>query len=468
MKGMVEVMKQNQAKMKTYKPWMHGAVTLACIAFAAGCSGKGSTTDSGNGEGEAGKVPVVEQKSEPAELVFYSQNGSSEAFFNEVYGDKIRKKFPQYTIKYIQRTGPGTLLADMISSKTHFDFYFNSVYGFLYEVLPVEIQYDMTDLAKKHNVDLSRLESAAMDGFRSDVGGKLFALPIHQDVMVTLYHKDLFDKFGIPYVKDGMTWDDLYAVSRRITRNEGGVGYVGYAPMVDYLVRMNPYSIPNLDKDTLKPTINTDARWKTFFEKLIVPPGETAGAARGELPKDAGQVLEKFIAGQQAMVVYIPQVVKSWADRFQKVNFDFVSAPTLTERKGVGSMPYPVYLGITQMAKNKDAAMEVLKYLISDEAQTDLAKKGLMPVVKSESVKKAYGTDTGFNNLNWGAAFYNQIAPVPYKGPMDGMVGDIYRKYAYEVMFGTTDLNTALRKTEEETIKQVEAFRAKVNPNVFK
>jgi multiple sugar transport system substrate-binding protein len=145
-----------------------------------------------------------------------------------------------------------------------------------------------------------------------------------------------------------------------------------------------------------------------------------------------------------------------------------VSAPTLPERKGVGSMPYPVYLGITQMSKNKDAAMEVLKFLISDEAQTDLAKKGLMPVVKSESVKKAYGTDTGFNNLNWVAAFYNQIAPVPYKGPMDGMVGDIYRKYAYEVMFGTTDVNTALRKAEEETIKQVEVFRTKVNPNVFK
>jgi multiple sugar transport system substrate-binding protein len=461
MKGMVEL-------RKTYKPWMYGAAALAFIAFVAGCSGKEQATDTGKGKEEAGKAPAVEQKPEPAELVFYSQNGSSEAFFNEVYGDKIRKKFPKYTIKYIQRTGAGTLLPDMISSKTHFDFYFNSVYGFLNEVLPVDIQYDMTDLAKKHNVDLSKIEPAAIEGFRNDVGGKLFALPIHQDVMITLYHKDLFDKFGVPYVKDGMTWDDLYAVSKRITRNEGGINYIGYAPMIDYLVRMNPYSIPNLDKNTLKPTINTDARWKTFFEKLIVPPGEVAGAARGELPGDAVKVLEKFIAGEQAMVVYIPQVVKSWADRFKNIKFDFVSAPTLPERKGVGSMPYPVYLGITQMSQNKDAAMEVLKYLISDEAQTDLAKKGLMPVVKSDSVKKAYGTDTGFNNLNWSAAFYNQMAPVPYKGPADGMVGDIYRKYAYEIMFGKTDINTALRQAEEETIKKVDEFRAKVNPNVFK
>jgi multiple sugar transport system substrate-binding protein len=69
--------------------------------------------------------------------------------------------------------------------------------------------------------------------FGDKISGKLFALPTHQDVMITLYHKDLFDKFGIPYLKDGMTWDDLYAVSKRITRNEGGVNYVGYAPMIE-------------------------------------------------------------------------------------------------------------------------------------------------------------------------------------------------------------------------------------------
>lgn len=450
------------------KPLKYGMAIIALSVFAAGCSGNRSITETENGKDEAGKAPVVEQKTEPAELVFYSQNGSSEAFFNEVYGDKIRKKFPQYTIKYIQRTGPGTLLADMISSKTHFDFYFNTVFGFLNEVLPVGIQYDMTDLAKKHNVDLSAIEPATIEGFRNDVGGKLFALPIHQDVMVTLYHKDLFDKFGVPYPTDGMTWDDFYAIAKRMTRNEGGVNYVGYAPMIDYLVRMNPYSIPNLDKATLKPTINTDGRWKTFFEKLIVAPGETAGESRAALPNNALNVLEKFVAGEEAMVVYIPQVVKSWADRFANVNFDFAAAPTLPDKRGVGSQPYPVYLGITQMAKNKDAAMEVLKFLISDEAQTDLAKKGLMPVVKSEAVKKAFGTDTGFNNLHWGAAFYNEIAPVPYKGPADGMVSIIYQKYAYDVMFGKTDINTALRSAEEETIKQVEAFRAQVSPDVFK
>ncbi|TMV46947.1 hypothetical protein FE783_23765 [Paenibacillus mesophilus] len=51
-----------------------------------------------------------------------------------------------------------------------------------------------------------------------------------------------------------------------------------------------------------------------------------------ELPKDAVQVLEKFIAGQQAMVVYIPQVVKSWADRFKNV-IRFRVRPTLLPRK---------------------------------------------------------------------------------------------------------------------------------------
>lgn len=405
---------------------------------------------------------------EPAELVFYSQTGDPENYFNDIYGDKLRKKFPHYTIMYIQRTGEGTNLKDMVANKTPFDFYFATVAGFLNEVLPFNIQYDMTDLLKKHNVDLSVIEPAAIEGFRNDVDGKIYGLPIHQNVMVNIYNRDLFDKFGLDQPRDGMTWDEVYDLSRQLTRTEEGRDYIGYAPLVGYLIRMNPYSTPNINKDTLTPTINSQEAWKSFTNKLIVEAIDAVGTLRDSIPTDAGKIIDKFAAGEQGMLIYLPALMVAYYDMFKDMDFEFASMPELTDQPGIGSQPYPIYLGITNMSKNKDAATEALKFMISDEAQGELAKNGYMPVVKSENVRNLYGAATKTPEKNWAAAFYNHIAPVPYKGPMDTAVLNIYNTYLTEVMYGKLDVNTALRQAEEIALKKIEEYMSSVDPSIFK
>lgn len=71
----------------------------------------------------------------------------------------------------------------------------------------------MKDLIKRHNIDLSRFEPSIISALEKMSGGGLYGLPLYNDRMALYYNKDIFDKFGVPYPKDGMTWDEVIELS---------------------------------------------------------------------------------------------------------------------------------------------------------------------------------------------------------------------------------------------------------------
>lgn len=438
--------------MKTFRQ-----IGIGCLSFMlvlSACSKPEETPPNARQE----EVPAPAEK---VELVFYTEGGGSQEAFDQQYGNILRKKFPNYTIKYIEQHGPGTYLKDLLAAGTQIDVYYHSVGYFLTTALPNAIQYDMSELIKTHKVDLNSMEPVTIEGFRNDADGKILALPIFTDSMVTYYNKDLFDKFGVQYPSDGMTWDSFNEIAKKLSRMEGDTQYFGYLPMMQYLFYTNPLSIPAVDRSTLKPTINTDRRWELFFDKLVSPPGNVDPAAKKVMPRTAIKVLEEgFFQGRQGMMVYVSALISGWQDKFDKLNFDIVSPPAFSEQPGVGTQPYGVYMGVTSMSKNKGAAMEAIKHLLSEEVQTTYARNGRLPVLRSEKVRSNLGQDTKFKDINWQAVFASKLANVPFKGPYATSIENVYMKYATEVMFGEKDRNTAFREAEEEATKLMETLKA--------
>ncbi|UUZ96229.1 hypothetical protein LJK87_19015 [Paenibacillus sp. P25] len=120
--------------------------------------------------------PAPAAKDEPVELVFYSMSKDSVASFNERYGDAIRKKFPNYTIKYIQR-GTGTDIQDLLNAGTRIDIHWDSIGSFPNSNIVNSLSYDMTDLVKKHNIDLSRFEPTLIDAVKRARGRENLRAP---------------------------------------------------------------------------------------------------------------------------------------------------------------------------------------------------------------------------------------------------------------------------------------------------
>ncbi|MDF2719763.1 MAG: extracellular solute-binding protein family 1, partial [Paenibacillus sp.] len=176
------------------KKWGKMITLLSGLALLSAC-GSGNVKN-----GEAGNTTssdaAANQKKEPVEVIFYTNNGLTVEGFDQSLGNKLRKKFPDYTIKFIGRVDKSNDLPEMIATKQRFDIYFATIGNFENNVFPLEFQYDMTDLIKKHKVDLNRLDPAILEGAQRSSGGKLYGLPIETNTLVLYYNKSLFDKFA--------------------------------------------------------------------------------------------------------------------------------------------------------------------------------------------------------------------------------------------------------------------------------
>ncbi|TMV51367.1 carbohydrate ABC transporter substrate-binding protein [Paenibacillus mesophilus] len=435
---------------------------LACMVTAgslAACSNGGGDGKAGEPSGDKGTTAKDITK-DPAEVVFYSNNGDPVESFDYRFGNSLRKKFPNWTIKYIQRAGTGTNLDELLANGTKFDIFFQSIGNFEAQAFPAGIQYDMTELIKSQKVDLSRLDQSVVDAVKQASGGKLYGLPIFTSNLVTYYNKTLFDKFGVPYIKDGITWTEMVETSKRLTRLESGMQYFGFTHSPAHTMRMNPLSIPNVDLASETPTINKDDRWKKYFQTYYLEPMRVPGYLDGMKKINKIPDINMFVKDQNVgMYGYLSSLIYVWEQELKSLNWDIVSFPTVD--KGIGSQSYPSYFGMTNMVRNKEATMEVLKYMISDEFQSEMARKGIMPVLSSDAVKKELGKDSPYKDRNWNAVFYNKFAPIPAKAPYDAEMVNQYVTAGNNIALDKMDINTALRSADEAAVKKVQEYKSK-------
>nr|WP_263364761.1 extracellular solute-binding protein [Paenibacillus oceani] len=161
------------------------------------------------------------------------------------------------------------------------------------------------------------------------------------------------------------------------------------------------------------------------------------------------------------MYPYLSSLIYAWPREMQAFNWDWAALPQFKNNMGVGSQSYPTYFGITKRSEHPDEAMEVLKYLLTDQFQASLAEKGIMPVVKTKDVIANFGKGSPFKNRRMQAAFHNKFAPIPPMAIYDQDIVKIYTQYANSVNQNAMDLNTAFGKAEEDAVKFIQAFKMK-------
>lgn len=418
--------------------------------------GSTNVTDGDSGSHASQPSTPVENQGndEPIELIIYSSTGNSQEGFDNQYENAIREQFPEYTLRYIRRDG-GDTLRNLITAGEKIDLIYDSIGYFPESVLESGMKRDMTDLIEKHGIDLSRFEPTLIDSMRNVADGEIYGLPVKNNNMVLYYNKDIFDMFGIDYPVDGMFWSEAIDLGNRITREENGTIYLGLAVSQSHIMRTNPFSLPYIDPETGKATIN-DEKWKRLFETIYIAPTQHDAYKKyiqennNKVPFD-GEFLQKK---NLAMFGFLSGAA---SEKWNEMNWDMVALPTFEEAPGIGSQSYPTYFSVTSVSSQPDAAMQVIKFLTSDEFQMKISKQGIMPVVTDEKIIKAFGEESPLNIDNFGAVFYNKFAPIPNKTVLDSKVEKIFRQDITDLIMGNTDVNTALMKAEQEANQALEA-----------
>ncbi|MDF2660988.1 MAG: hypothetical protein K0Q94_3779 [Paenibacillus sp.] len=430
---------------------------LALILSA--CSSGGGTPAAGEKDGKA--APSVTDDQKAAELTFYL-NSMTKKEFDEIYAPIIKAKYPNYVLKTAEPAVKGQEIQNLVAAGSVPDIVIGTKGTISFVMEEYGLSEDISELIKTRKYDLTRIEPVFIDAMKGYAGGKVIGLPVNAPANALHYNKTLFDKFGVAYPKDGMTWDDVYEIAKKMTRFEDGVQYRGYSERWHQIfMEFNQYSLPYLDPKEDKAAVNTD-QWKKIVDGIVrfyKLPGLKFDSKTGYTEED----LKVFETGVSAMTVF------ARPDNYKTFEWDIVSVPTYKDKPNIGLAGSARYFFITNTSKEKEAAFNVMSHLTSDEVLLKLSKVGIAPPLAQmpEEMKKAFNQDNPlYQGKHVTSFFYNKPAPeppiraaglTPFTKSQSILIGEVMKMI---VEGSEVDANTALRTAEELINKGISEAKA--------
>ncbi|WP_079908819.1 ABC transporter substrate-binding protein [Paenibacillus sp. 32352] len=394
------------------------------------------------------------ESGEPAELSIYLWSLSQQEF--DYIAELAKTQFPNLTLKAVAPQTSGNSIDELLTLGTMPDIFVNR---FSTDLKKRDLLVDLEDYIKKYHYDTNRLEPVTLELMKNDANGMVAGIPLDFAVNALHYNKDIFDKFGLSYPKDGMTWDEVYDLAKQLTRNENGTLYRGFSDRwMDTFFAQNPFGLSYLAPDEDKAAVNNEGwrkvaeNWKRFYTL----PGLQFDSKTINKEEDR----KVFQKGTSAMTV--------WAMNMQDWNFnwDVVSMPTYAEKEGIGAPASVRYLYITKSSKNKDVAFQFAAWLTHDEVQTALAKnKGFLTVLKNQEIQKAYRqNDEIYRGKHVSSFYFNKYPAVAAARKPELVTIDaqsLFIKELEKAILQGTDLNTVMRSAEESINQAIQTEKSK-------
>ncbi|TVY09461.1 ABC transporter substrate-binding protein [Paenibacillus cremeus] len=397
----------------------------------------------------------------PITLKVYNWGVFSDEEYQKLIVEPLKKKYPNVTLDMIVRdskTGPEQLAA----SGTDLDIYAIQS-GQIIDFTTYNLIDDVTPLLSKNNISLDKFKPQYIDISRGRTKDKLWGIPFGaggSTPWALIYNKDIFDKFGIPYPKDGMLWDDVYELAKKLTRNDNGVQYKG----LDYQNIQSlgaGLGVASVDPKTEKASVNT-ADWQKVLAlgKIIndIPgndlPVVNAAKTRERFMKD--KTIAMFAS--PSLLTFIKEVTP-----IKDLNWDVAQYPSYPEKPNISNPEGGIrpLLSIGSNSKHKDDVIKLFDFLTTDEIQIEYSKMAGLTTLKNPEIQKVFATSVpGLSDKKISSAFKSQHSPYVDGTDYDNLADKVMSDKFEEVKKGK-DINTMTREAEEAINKQIEAAKKK-------
>lgn len=437
---------------------------LMIMIIAAGCSSddpaaSGSMSDSSSVPSENSDVNTAEEQStpevstEPVTLGFYANVGLSNEEFELFFKEPVENHFPNITLVKMEGS-----LDEMIAAKEIPDIIFSDNDWHM-PLKELRLPADISDLVEKFEIDLDKFIPETVAAIRNldPEGQRLEGIPVWRNVGTMFYNKDIFDLFGVSYPVDDMLYSEVLDKARLLTREADGIQYIGFDPRFpNHMV--SPYTQPFIDPETEKPLIDIPLYRKVlevFVQNYNIP----GVVVENSYAYATGTFLE------QQRLAMMPEWVSKVLNQLDKdaqdlPNFDIVTEPRFEDRVGYGRHTLANMLIITETSEHKEQAMQVLKYMVSEESQMRISSHSRIPALKGKQYEEAYGSNNPkLKDLNLAALFKHPSSPTPPPHPFDKEVQKIIRDLRKELALNNKDINTALKEAQELAEQTIAAMK---------
>jgi multiple sugar transport system substrate-binding protein len=448
---------------KTAKFVAIGCLSAAMIAVA-GCGGATNSGASKSADGTDGSTvdkteaqPAAAVSKEPVKLkVYFFQPGFVDADFNEKFLPYLNKKFPQITYELVN-TQKGVSIEDIVASGDVPDL-IEAGEKEVPKLSVLGVPEDLNGLIKQNKIDMNKLQPVLNSSLKkySDKGESL-AMMFAMQNFATFYNKDIFDKFGVPYPKDGMSWDDLAGLARRLTREVDGQQYYGIQAGNGSALAQK-FGLDTADVKMKKALFNNPG-WHKVYElgKLLytipgnLPPKGKFNTVTGIFTKDRNVAIapyytDGFINNLQKLL-----------DQGNPINYDISTHPTFADNPGHShELSFRSFV-VSKTSKHKAEAFQVAAYIsTSDEIQTHLSKDGYGASLKDDKYKKIFGENrTVLKGKNVAAIFKTSPLDIHHINKYDDAAKKALDQPFYDFVSGKIDENTSLRLAQEAADKAI-------------
>lgn len=420
-----------------------GAVILLA-GIAAGCN-----------NGKSAEPPPSSEPAKPVTLKFYSWSTFTESTFKTLIADPVSKKYPHITLQFIPRTN--TMMPEhLVASGSTVDILSHAT-NVMSRFREVGLLEDMTPLLQKQQIKLDRFLPEAVEAIREKSEGGLMALPYGINYGGMLYNKDIFDRFGVPYPKDGMLFEDIVELSKRLSRVEGGVEYYGFDAS-NIVALSASLSLNAVNPKTEKAELGNPG-WSSVFNlaKQFADQSKTPLKLVSLAPQ-----IDRFVKTRNVAMLQLSggglSSFMALARENKDFNWDLVQSPSFANRPNTGA-PVTVnpMFSVASNSPHKDEAMRVIDYLTSAEGQGVLAASCGFPSIKDEAVQKLFCADyPELQGKNLAAIFKSKLAPssapTDYESDAAGIVNKMFSE---QLLTGAKDMNTLIRESSEEINKMI-------------
>jgi multiple sugar transport system substrate-binding protein len=279
-------------------------------------------------------------------------------------------------------------------------------------------------LPLESRIEADGLDLSAYSGATEELTyeGSIYALPFRSDIWILYYNKDLFDKAGVDYPTNDMTWDEFDSVARQMTSGSGADKVYG----AHFHTWRSTVELGTV-QDGKNTVIATDYSFmKPMYDMVVGMQKDGIIMDYGELKAGNIHYSGVFKNQQVAMLPMGSWFIASLIAAKDKGEFDF--------NWDVVKYPHPegvepgttagtlTSLAINANSKHQDAAWDFIKFYSGPEGAKALAATGNLPALRNDEILSIFA---GLAGMPPGVAEALQTKVVRLELPMHPKVGAV-------------------------------------------
>ncbi|WP_199925389.1 ABC transporter substrate-binding protein [Paenibacillus bouchesdurhonensis] len=320
----------------------------------------------------------------------------------------------------------------------------------------------LTTLIQKDHVDLSGFTPSVVDFFK-DEQGQIYGLTPTFVGQALYYNKSLFDRYGVSYPRDYITWEEMFNLAGQFPKsNEHSEPVYGLyhkdasnafmmALGIGESIGLSMYNNEQF-------TLSTDS-WETIFKDITdcfkseacYDPNKIESNESVQI-EDMERASYPFINGNIAMAIDESSLYRFLINKDKgslDVDWGIVSLPVSADNPDMGNGVYMNDIfSIPQTAGNKEGAWELIKYVTGDNyfmilPQINMADLPTRPNPNMDDNMSAF-----YKMKKTNITLINQLRkfPLPFLNKMD----EIIPRYMGEMMSDQQTVSNSLKSMNEE------------------